>query len=678
MLKYIQKRDNAVVAFDQSKITTAIRKAFIATAAPAEVAESLSDKVIEIASITYKKHVATVENVQDLVEHILLKEGYEATAKAYMLYREQHAQLRDTQDILAQAVNMVDNYIGETDWKVKENSNMGYSLQGLNNYISSQVTSTYWLHKIYDPAVRQAHESGELHIHDLGLLSVYCCGWDLSDLLEQGLGGVPGKVESGPPKHFESALGQVVNFFYTLQGEAAGAQAFANFDTLMAPYIRYDQLTYKEVKQAMQEFVFNLNIPTRVGFQTPFTNITMDLQAPSTLADMPVLIGNIRKQETYKEFQKEMDMLNRAFCEVMMEGDYKGRIFTFPIPTYNLSRDFDWDNPDLDLLWQMTAKYGVPYFSNFINSDMSPEDARSMCCRLRLDNRELRKRGGGLFASNPMTGSIGVVTVNLPRLAYENKANKTAYIEKLERLLQIARSSLLTKRKILERFTEQGLYPYSKHYLAKIKQARGQFWGNHFNTIGIIGMNEACLNMFGKNIASEEGVQFAKETLNYIRDRLVKFQEEDGILYNLEATPAEGTTYRFARMDRAKYHNIVTSGNSEPYYTNSTHLPVDYTSDIFEALDHQDGLQTLYTGGTVLHGFIGEKIDSIETCKKLVRKIAENYHLPYFTITPTFSICPVHGYIRGEHHQCPVVIAQQTEVRVQTAAESRVQLEVSN
>ncbi|MFC1751798.1 ribonucleoside triphosphate reductase [Thermoproteota archaeon] len=664
MPQVIQKRDGKIVSFQQEKITLALKKALIATHADPSASPDLSNKVVRMVNASFKGNlIPSVENVQDIVEQILLNNGFSSTAKSYILYREQHAQLRDTKDLLEQAVNMVDNYLGEADWRVKENSNMGYSLQGLNNYISSQVTSTYWLNKIYDPQVKQAHEAGELHIHDLGLLSVYCCGWDLSDLIEQGLGGVPGKVESGPPKHFQSALGQIVNFFYTLQGEAAGAQAFSSFDTLLAPFIKYDNLTYKEVKQAMQEFVFNVNIPTRVGFQTPFTNITMDLQASKTLADMPVMIGGKAKKETYKEFQQEMDMINRAFCEIMMEGDYKGRIFTFPIPTYNITADFDWNNKNLESLWIMTAKYGVPYFSNFINSDMKPEDARSMCCRLRLDNRELRKRGGGLFASNPMTGSIGVVTLNLPRAAYSAKHNKTAFFEKIKSLLYIARNSLLTKRKILERFTEEGLYPYSRHYLRNVKQARGQYWGNHFNTIGIVGMNEACLNMFDHNIATQEGYELAVETLEFIRTYLKKFQEEDNILYNLEATPAEGTTYRFARMDKKQYPDIIAAGTEEPYYTNSTHLPVNFTDDIFEALEHQDNLQTLYTGGTVLHGFIGEQIEDIEACKKLVKKIAENYRLPYFTITPTFSVCPVHGYIAGEHHKCPFVKIKNTIIK---------------
>jgi ribonucleoside-triphosphate reductase (formate) len=655
MVKFIKKRDESVVEFQSEKIIKALVKALIASKEDGQKANLIGEKIVSIANVVYKKSIPSVENIQDLVEQTLINEGYLATAKAYILYREQHAQLRKTKDILADALNLVDNYLGESDWKVKENSNMGYSLQGLNNYISSHVSSYYWLNKIYDKDVQQVHEDGSLHIHDLGLLSVYCCGWDLMDLLVQGLGGVSGKVESGPPKHLRSAFGQIINFFYTLQGEAAGAQAFSNFDTLLAPFIKYDGLTYKEVKQAMQEFVFNINIPTRVGFQTPFTNITMDLQVPEMFKNTPVIIGGEPQEKTYGEFQEEMNMLNQAFCEVMMKGDYKGRIFTFPIPTYNITKDFDWDNKELDLLWEMTAKYGVPYFSNFVNSDMSPEDARSMCCRLRLDNRELRKRGGGLFASNPMTGSIGVVTINLPKLAYEAKGDKGLYFKRLDELLIIARSSLETKRKVLERFTDAGLYPYAKNYLSKVKERFGQYWANHFNTIGILGMNEACLNMFKEDIAADAGKEFAVETLTYIRNKLAEFQEESGMLYNLEATPGEGTTYRFAKMDKKKYPDIITSGEKESYYTNSTHLPVGYTNDIFEALEHQDALQTLYTGGTVLHGFLGERIDDINICKKLVKKITDNFHLPYFTVTPTFSVCPIHGYIKGEHYNCPVL-----------------------
>ena len=467
-----------------------------------------------------------------------------------------------------------------------------------------------------------------------------------------------GKVESAPPKHFRSALGQIVNFFYTLQGEAAGAQAMSNFDTLLAPFIREDDLSYKEVKQALQEFVFNINIPTRVGFQTPFTNITMDLNVPSTLKDSPVIIGGkYREETTYSDYQEEMDILNAAFAEVMMEGDAKGRVFTFPIPTYNITEDFDWTNPKLENIWKMTGKYGIPYFSNFVNSDMNPEDARSMCCRLRLDNRELRKRGGGLFGANPLTGSIGVVTINMPRIGYLAK-DENDFFEKLDTLIKCSADSLTIKRKILEKFTEGDLYPYSKFYLRKIKESTGVYWRNHFSTIGILGMNEACLNFMGETIATQKGQDFAVKVMDHIRTKIEQLQEETDEIFNLEATPAEGTTYRFASMDKAKFEEIICANEEDykqgksPFYTNSTHLPVNYTDDIFEALELQDRLQVKYTGGTVQHLFLGEEVTDIEVVKNVVNKVSHSFKLPYFTLTPTFSVCPSHGYISGEHEKC--------------------------
>lgn len=560
---------------------------------------------------------------------------------------------KSSDSAIQKILSIMDDYLHERDWKVKENSNMGYSLQGLNNHIISAASKEYWLNKVYDKEIAAAHQRGEINIHDLGLLSTYCCGWDLYDLLCQGFRGVVGKTESGPPRHFRVALGQIVNFLYTLQGEAAGAQAFSNFDTLLAPFIRYDNLSYAEVKQAMQEFIFLMNIPTRVGFQAPFTNVTMDLKVPSVYKDNPVIIGGKPQKETYKEFQKEMDWFNSAFCEVMIDGDFSGKVFTWPIPTYNITKDFDWDNANLKSLWHMTAKYGIPYFSNFINSDLNPEDARSMCCRLRLDNRELRKRGGGLFGSNPMTGSIGVVTLNLPRAAYMAQGNKERFFANINRLLEISCRSLIIKREAIEYFTEKGLYPYTKHYLKKVKEARGSYWANHFNTIGILGMHEAGLNLIQEPIHSPAGKKLAVETLTFIREKILEYQH-DGSMYNLEATPGEGTTYRFARLDKKEFPFAHFKGKRVPYYTNSTHLPVDHTPDIFDALMHQDDLQTLYTGGTVLHGFIGERIDDPELAKKMVKKIAENFRLPYFTLTPTFSVCPEHGYMAGEHHTCPV------------------------
>lgn len=539
-------------------------------------------------------------------------------------------------------LNLVDAYLKQLDWKVNENSNMSYSIQGLNNYIASEISKQYWLNRIYPENIKNAHINGDIHIHDLNIISVYCVGWDLKDLLSEGFTGVKGKVESAPAKHFRTALGQIVNFMYTMQGEAAGAQAFSNFDTLLAPFIRYDNLDYKQVKQAIQEFVFNMNVPTRVGFQTPFTNITMDLNVPSYYAEQPVIIGGELQEATYKEFQKEMDMLNKAFFEVMMDGDNSGRVFTFPIPTYNITKDFDWDNENIKGLWEMAAKYGIPYFSNFINSDMSPEDARSMCCRLRIDNRELEYRGGGLFGSNPLTGSIGVVTINLPKIAEVSKT-KVEFLERLAQKMELAKDSLEIKRKLLENLTDNELYPYTKFYLRDIKARFGVYWKNHFSTIGLIGMNEACLNLFGENIGSLQGKQFAIEVMDYMRAKIVKIQKETGNNYNLEATPGEGTSYRLAKLDKDKY----------PYYTNSTQLPVNYTDDIFEVLDHQDDVQTKYTGGTVVHIYAGERIQSIETMKNLVKKICNNYHLPYFTFSPTFSTCPNHGYVAGEHYTCP-------------------------
>lgn len=1040
MFEKIKKRNGEVVNFDASKITNAIFKAGQATGEfGIDVAKKLTLRVLDIAIDVIGEKIPTVEEIQDIVEEVLISSPYKKTAKAYIIYRDQHAKIREI--TTKASLDLVDQYLRKVDWRVNENSNMSFSLQGLNNYVSSEITKTYWLNNIYPPEIRNAYINGDIHIHDLGCLSVYCVGWDLQDLLTVGFKGATGKVESSPAKHFRSALGQVVNFFFTLQGEAAGAQAFSfdaltpitikrngkiesvtlemlfddykhhmigingsqviytdriyrrysmddadkrkymdsrmptepvlfqfdkievlteegfvplkaisrhkisseddklliietedgnilritkshpvilsdgktvradslkigdeilsaniniplteeieleenfayligfmiaegcwghqtkeyaivsqkknkperekvesiikklkipyynqgdfnivfsttrtgrfirnhlrlqdkshrknlpdfifrlskksigalisglidgdgdidrnrivrihstsytllmqlkqllsllginatvrytsyknmkenykdtyiirfrltekdislfnhslklssikpkekdspsfsskivkivnarydneyvydittqnqhflinnivvhnsNFDTLLSPFIRYDNLDYKGVKQAMQEFLFNVNVPTRTGFQTPFVNLTLDLTVPEIYKNQPVIVGGEFKNESYSEFQKEMDMLNRAFLEVMLEGDAKRRVFTFPIPTYNITKDFDWENPNMKLLWEVTAKYGIPYFSNFINSDMKPDDVRSMCCRLRLDNRELRKRGGGLFGANPLTGSIGVVTINLPRIGYLSKT-KEEFKQRLESQMELAKESLEIKRKVLEKFTDEGLYPYSRFYLRGVKEKTNQYWTNHFSTIGLIGMNEACLNLFGKDIGTEEGLLFAIEIMNFMREKLLKFQEETGNIYNLEATPAEGTSYRLARIDKNKYPDIICANEenykngAEPFYTNSSQLPVNYTDDIFQALELQDKLQTLYTGGTVFHIFVGEKIHSSEGIKNLVKTVCENFHLPYFTITPTFSICPNDGYISGEHFECP-------------------------
>lgn len=656
----IIKRSGEIVAFDQDKILKAIYKAAMSVGLDdRHLAKKLTDQVVlKLNKKFHKNSIPAVEELQDIVEEVLIENKLISLAKAYILYRDQHRQLRDINQNTSDE-KLMEDYLGRADWRLKENSNMSFSVQGLNNYIASSISARYWLNKMYPENIRQAHVNGDFHIHDLGLLAPYCCGWDLKDLLIRGFKGVSEKIQSNAPKHFRSALGQIVNFFYTLQGEGAGAQAFANFDTYLAPFIRYDNLSYKEVKQGLQEFMFNINVPTRVGFQTPFTNITMDVTPSPLTGEENVVIGGEVKPEKYKDFQPEMDIFNQAFAEVMIGGDSTGRVFGFPIPTYCIDKEFDWNRPCLEPVWEMTAKYGIPYFSNFVNSDMERDDARSMCCRLRLDNRELRKRGGGLFGANPLTGSLGVVTINLARLGYLSK-NREEFKEKLLHLMELGKESLEIKRKIIEKFTDDHLYPYSMYYLENIYQRFGTYWKNHFSTIGINGMNEAVLNLMGKDISTSEGRAFAAEILDFMREKLMDFQNETNNLYNLEATPAEGCTYRFAKKDQQLYPGIICANieavktkGADPYYTNSTHLHVNFTNDIFSALDLQDDLQIKYTGGTVLHGYLGERLPDGATAKKLVKKIVENYHLPYFTITPTFSICPKHGYLSGEHKYCP-------------------------
>lgn len=666
----VVKRNGETVSFNSQKIMEAVYKAFCETGeAGMKEARAVSSKVVQILNKKNKPgYIPNIEEIQDLVEKVLMIMDFDETAKAYIIYRDKRSKIRDTEASLTEAVELVDTYIKEIDWQVKENANMAYSLQGLNNYISSIVSSKYWMDRVYSKSIKRAHEEGDFHIHDLDKIAAYCCGWDLQDLMIKGFTGVSGKLSCKPPKHLRTAIGQIVNFFYTTQGEVAGAQAFSNFDTLLAPFVRYDKLNYEGVKQAMQEFVFNVNVPTRVGFQTPFTNITMDLTCPKGFADQNVIIGGVPQKEKYSEFQEEMDIINRAFAEVMSEGDAAGRVFTFPIPTYNVTKDFQWDNPNLDKVWEMTAKFGIPYFANFINSDMDADDARSMCCRLRLDNRELHKRMGGLFGAAPLTGSVGVVTLNMPRIGYLAK-DKKDYFKRLDDLMDLAKISLEIKRKIVENYTEKGLYPYARFYLDNIYKRRGSYWGNHFSTIGLVGMNESLVNFMGEGTATKKGLKFAEEILVHMRNKMIEYQKETGNLYNLEATPAEGTSYRLALKDKKRFPKMIFANNgavlrgAQPYYTNSSQLPVGYTDDLFEALDLQDKLQTKYTGGTVLHGFLGERIYDIETTKKLVKKIATKYSLPYFTLSPTFSICPNHGYIEGEHETCPkCVIEQKCEV----------------
>lgn len=547
--------------------------------------------------------------------------------------------------------NLVKDYLNELDWRVRENSNASFSYQGLNQHVATSVVSKYWLDEVYSKAVSGAHISGAMHIHDLGMLTAYCCGWDLYDLLSRGFGGVFGKVQASPPKHFSSALGQLVNFMYTMAGELAGAVAVSNFDTLLAPFVRYDKLEYSQVKQFIQEFVYNMNAPTRLGFQSVFSNLTMDLTPSPNYVNECVVIGGELQNRTYGEFQVEMDLINKAFCEVMLEGDSKGRVFTFPIPTYNLHKEFQWENQEL--LWKMTGKYGIPYFANFINSDLRPEDTRSMCCRLRLDRKQLTKRSGGLFAASALTGSVGVVTINMPRIAYKAQSKEHFY-DILSNIMELAKESLEVKRELIEELTEKGLYPYSTHYLDGVYAAHKKYWYNHFSTIGLVGMNEACLNFLEAGIDTEEGKLFSEEVLNFMLDKIAEYQGETGNLYNLEASPCESATYRMAKSDKKLYPNIIAAGTDKtPFYTNSTQLPVDTELDIVDVLDHQNSLQKMYTGGTVVHLLLGESVADWKTVRNFVKMVATQYEIPYFTLTPTFSVCKNHGYIDGEVYRCP-------------------------
>ena len=644
----IRKRDGRIVDFDQEKITEAIWKAAQAVGGrDRNLAKRLSNQVVQLLVERFAGEIPGVEDIQDIVEKVLIENGHARTAKAYILYRKQRENLRKIKSTFLEVEKIVSDYLNQIDWRVRENSNIGYSMSGLLMHVAGSVISQYTLDRIYPMEVADAHRNGDFHLHDLYFgLSGYCAGWSLKQLLYEGFNGVPGAIESNPPRHLDTALMQMVNFIGTLQNEWAGAQAFNSIDTYLAPFVRRDKLTYKEIKQAIQKFVFNLNTTSRWGSQTPFTNLTFDWTVPEDVRDEPVILGGKLLDETYKDYQKEMDLLNRAFLEVLMEGDRNGRPFTFPIPTYNLTRDFDWESENAKLLFEMTAKYGLPYFSNFINSDLNPSDVRSMCCRLRLDLRQLNRNiTGGLFGSGDSTGSVGVVTINMPRIGHLSKTRKE-FFERLEYLMNLAKTSLEIKREIVERNMRQGLLPYTRRYLGTLR--------NHFSTIGPLGMNEACLNLFGKGIASKEGKEFAIEVLKFMREKLQDFQEETGHIYNLEAVPAEGTSYRLARIDKRKYPDIITAGGRVPYYTNSTLLPVNATDDVFEALEHQEDLQVLYTGGTVFHIFLGEKMSSGEACKRLIKRIVYNSRLPYLTITPTYSICPDHGYLAGEHSKCPV------------------------
>ena len=643
----VRKRNGQIVNFEPEKITEAIFKAAKAVGGyDRKISEELCEQVVaEIAERYHAKTIPAIEDIQDLVERILMKSGHAKTAKAYLLYREQHKRIRESENFLLDIQKTMDGYLSQSDWRVNENSNVNFSLGGLVLHNSGAITANYWLNSIYTTEIADAHRNADIHIHDLSMFSGYCAGWSLRQLIQEGLGGVKNKINSKPAKHMSTLVSQMVNFLGTMQNEWAGAQAFSSFDTYLAPFVRIDNLDLKAVKQHLQSFVFSINTPSRWGSQAPFTNITLDWVVPEDLKNQKAIVGGIELDTTYGDYQAEMDIVNRAFIEVMMEGDADGRGFPYPIPTYNITKDFVWDSKNAELLFEMTAKYGTPYFQNFVNSDLNPGDVRSMCCRLQLDKRELKKRGGGLFGADEFTGSIGVVTLNLGRIGYLSKT-KEEYYSRLEHFMRVAKDSLVTKRRIVTKLIDDGLFPYTRRYL--------QHLNNHFSTIGIIGMNESCLNFLGKDILAPESLEFTKEVLVFMREKMKDFQEETGDLFNLEATPGESTSYRLAKTDREAFgEDIILSGETNPYYTNSTQLPVSFTDDIFTALDIQEGIQTLYTGGTVFHGFIGEKIDSTEVCKNLVKKIAYNYKVPYFTITPTFSVCWDHGYLNGEHFNCP-------------------------
>ena len=645
----VVKRDGRIVDFEISKIANAMKKAFDAT--ETNYNQSVIDFLAVMVTADFQPKITDelihIEDIQDSVESVLSRGGYENVAKAYILYRKQHENLRAVSDTVLDYKKTVDNYLKINDWRVKENSTVTYSVGGLILSNSGAITANYWLSEVYDEEIANAHRNGDLHLHDLSMLTGYCAGWSLKQLIQQGL-GIPGKINSTPASHLSTLCNQMVNFLGIMQNEWAGAQAFSSFDTYLAPFVRVDKLSQKEVKQCIQSFIFGVNTPSRWGTQAPFSNITLDWTVPADLRDLPAIVGGKERDFTYGDCQKEMDMVNKAFIEIMTEGDANGRGFQYPIPTYSITKDFDWSETENNrLLFEMTAKYGTPYFSNYINSDMEPSDVRSMCCRLRLDLRELRKKSGGFFGSGESTGSVGVVTINMPRIAYLSKTEDEFY-QRLDRMMDIAARSLKTKRTVITKLLDAGLYPYTKYYLCTFEY--------HFSTIGLVGMNEACLNArwLHKDLTDPEALEFTKAVLNHMRERLSDYQEKYGDLYNLEATPAESTSYRLAKHDRNRYPEIITANmNGTPYYTNSSHLPVGYTEDIFSALDIQDDLQTLYTSGTVFHAFLGEKLPDWRAAADLVRKIAENYKLPYYTMSPTYSVCHDHGYITGEHFTCP-------------------------
>lgn len=657
-IKSVVKRSGNIVPYDRSKIEGAIGKAILSVEKHIDPdrASALTDLVEERLRLqmagTRSHSIPAIEEIQDIVESVLIENKEVEIAKAYIIYRARHEAMRDTKALMLDINKTMDGYLGQNDWRVHENANVNFSLGGLILHNSGTITANYWLNNIYSKEIAEAHKTAAFHLHDLSMFSGYCAGWSLRQLIQEGLGGVSDKNSSKPAKHLSTLVNQMINFLGVLQNEWAGAQAFSSFDTYLAPFVKADNLSDKEVHQCIQNYVFGINVPSRWGSQAPFTNITLDWTCPNDLKNKKAIVGGKEQDFTYGDCQKEMDMINRHFIEIMLEGDSDGRGFGYPIPTYNITRDFNWESENAKLLFEMTGQYGTPYFQNFINSDLDPSDVRSMCCRLRLDKRELRKRGGGLFGSDEFTGSLGVVTINLPQIGYLSE-DENQFFKRLDYLMDLARDSLCTKRKVIQKLYDGGLFPYTKRYLKTLS--------NHFNTIGLCGMNECCLNFLGVNIADPKGKKFAEKVLDYMRNRLQNYQEETGELFNLEATPAESTSYRLAKHDKAQFPDIITSGTEEPYYTNSTQLPIDYTSDIFEALDHQESLQTRYTGGTVFHTYIGEQIKDWKATRDLIRSVFTNYRIPYLTISPTYSICPIHGYIAGEHFECPKCKAEKTE-----------------
>ncbi len=649
-IRHVVKRSGEISDYDRNKIFTAIGKAIEAVEKRnnPDKAEMLTDAVEErlrlLMAGRHEHSIPAIEEIQDIVETVLIENHEVAVAKAYILYRAKHEAIRDTKKLMLDINATMDGYLNQSDWRVNENANVNFSLGGLILHNSGTITANYWLRNIYSKEIAEAHKTAAFHIHDLSMFSGYCAGWSIRQLIAEGLGGVPDKITSTPATHLSTLVNQIVNFLGIMQNEWAGAQAFSSFDTYLAPFIKKDNLTEKEVRQCIQSFIFGVNTPSRWGSQAPFTNITLDWVCPDDLRDKPAIVGGKEMDFTYGDCQKEMDIINRVFIQLMIEGDAAGRGFAYPIPTYNITKNFDWNNENAKLLFEMTAQYGTPNFQNFVNSDLNPNDVRSMCCRLQLDKRELRRRGGGLFGADEFTGSLGVVTINLPQIGYLTK-NEQQFFARLNYLMDLAKESLCTKRKVIQKLLDNGLFPYTRRYLSKLD--------NHFNTIGLCGMNECCLNFLGKDISTAEGKAFAEKVLTHMRNRLADYQEITGELFNLEATPAESTSYRLARHDKEQYPDIITSGTDEPFYTNSSQLPVDYTADVFEALDHQEALQTKYTGGTMFHVFMGEAVKDWQTCRDLVKTIASTYRIPFFTISPTYSVCHIHGYLNGEHFECP-------------------------